>query len=69
MARVIRAEAAARDVSEDAVREAYLRTTSLRTFISPEDVSAMALFLCSDLGASISGQAIAVDGNTETLSS
>ena len=28
----------------------------------------MALFLCSDLGASISGQAIAVDGNTETLS-
>jgi NAD(P)-dependent dehydrogenase (short-subunit alcohol dehydrogenase family) len=69
MARVIRAEAAARDVSEDAVREAYVRTTSLRSFISPEDVAAMALFLCSDLGASISGQAIAVDGNTETLSS
>jgi hypothetical protein len=28
----------------------------------------MALFLCSDRGASVSGQAIAVDGNTETLS-
>ena len=69
MARVIRAEAAAREVSEDAVREAYVRTTSLRSFISPEDVAAIALFLCSDLGASISGQAIAVDGNTETLSS
>jgi NAD(P)-dependent dehydrogenase (short-subunit alcohol dehydrogenase family) len=69
LARVIRAEATAREVSEDAVREAYVRTTSLRTFISPEDVAAMALFLCSDLGASISGQAIAVDGNTETLSS
>jgi enoyl-[acyl-carrier-protein] reductase (NADH) len=32
------------------------------------DIAAMALFLCSDLGASISGQAIAVDGHTETLS-
>jgi NAD(P)-dependent dehydrogenase (short-subunit alcohol dehydrogenase family) len=69
MARVIRAEAAAREVSEDDVRAAYVRTTSLRSFISPEDVAAMALLLCSDLGASISGQAIAVDGNTETLSS
>jgi NAD(P)-dependent dehydrogenase (short-subunit alcohol dehydrogenase family) len=69
MAQVIRAEAAAREVSEDAVRAAYVRTTSLRSFISPEDVAAIALFLCSDLGASISGQAIAVDGNTETLSS
>jgi hypothetical protein len=28
----------------------------------------MALFLCSDLGANISGQAIAVDGHPEGLS-
>ena len=68
MARVIEAEAAARGVSEEEVRQGYVRTTSLRSFISPEDIAAMALFLCSDLGASISGQAIAVDGNTETLS-
>jgi NAD(P)-dependent dehydrogenase (short-subunit alcohol dehydrogenase family) len=68
MARVIEAEAAARGVSEDEVRHGYVRTTSLRSFIPPEHVAAMALFLCSDLGASISGQAIAVDGNTETLS-
>ena len=47
---------------------AYVRTASLRTLISFEDIAAMALFLCSDLGASISGQAIAVDGNTETPS-
>ena len=68
MARVIEAEAAARGVSEEEVREAYVRTTSMRSFVRPEDIAAMALFLCSDLGASISGQAIAVDGNTETLS-
>ncbi|MGH6895058.1 MAG: SDR family oxidoreductase [Geminicoccaceae bacterium] len=68
MARVIHAEAAARGVSEEEVREAYVRSTSLRCFIPPEHIAAMALFLCSDLGARISGQAIAVDGNTETLS-
>jgi NAD(P)-dependent dehydrogenase (short-subunit alcohol dehydrogenase family) len=68
MARVLKAEAAARGVSEEEVREAYVRTTSMRSFVRAEDIAAMALFLCSDLGASISGQAIAVDGNTETLS-
>jgi NAD(P)-dependent dehydrogenase (short-subunit alcohol dehydrogenase family) len=68
MARVIQAEAAARRVSEEEVRRGYVQTTSMRSFIPPDDIAAMALFLCSDLGASISGQAIAVDGNTETLS-
>jgi NAD(P)-dependent dehydrogenase (short-subunit alcohol dehydrogenase family) len=68
MARVIRAEAAARGVSEEEVRHAYVRTTSLCSFIPPEQIATMALFLCSDLGASISGQALAVDGNTEMLS-
>jgi hypothetical protein len=32
--------------------------------IPPEHIAAMALFLCSDRGASISEQAIAVNGNT-----
>ena len=68
MARVIAAEAAARGVSAEEVWQGYVRTTSMRSFVRPEDIAAMALFLCSDLGASISGQAIAVDGNTETLS-
>jgi enoyl-[acyl-carrier-protein] reductase (NADH) len=39
----------------------------MRSFVRAEEIAAMALFLCSDLGASISGQAVAVDGNTETL--
>jgi NAD(P)-dependent dehydrogenase (short-subunit alcohol dehydrogenase family) len=68
MARVIRAEATARGVTEEEIRRAYVRTTSMRTFIRPEHIAAMAVFLCSDFGSSISGQAIAVDGNTETLS-
>ena len=33
----------------------------------PDDVAAMILFLCSDQGARISGQAIGVDGHTEFI--
>ncbi len=67
MDRVIAAEAAARGASPDAVREAYTRTTSLRGFVRAQDIAHMVLFLCSDAGARISGQALAVDGNTESL--
>ena len=33
----------------------------------PEEVAETILFLCSDAGAKISGQALTIDGNTETL--
>ena len=64
---VIEREAAKRGVSAEKVREDYQRQSSLRTFVSPGDVAAMALFLVSNLGAKISGQAIGVDGHTESL--
>ncbi len=67
MDRVIAAEAAARGLSEAAVRDSYLRQTSLRRFIGAKDIAQMVLFLCSDAGAKITGQALAVDGNTEAL--
>ena len=65
--RVIEATAATRGVGTDEVRENYVRQTSLRTFVDPEDVAATILFLCSEAGARISGQALAVDGHTEGL--
>jgi NAD(P)-dependent dehydrogenase (short-subunit alcohol dehydrogenase family) len=68
MDRVIAAEAAARGTSEAVVREAYMRQTSLRSFIDASDVAEMVLFLCSDAGAKITGQAMAIDGHTESLS-
>ena len=68
MDRVIAAEAAARGTSEAVVREAYTRQTSLRCFIDASDIAEMVLFLCSDAGAKITGQAMAVDGHTESLS-
>ena len=41
---------------------------SLKRFIQPEEVAYMAVFLTSDLGKSISGQTLSIDGHTETLS-
>jgi NAD(P)-dependent dehydrogenase (short-subunit alcohol dehydrogenase family) len=66
--RVIRVTAENRGVSEDEVRSDYLRHTSMKTFVEAEDVASTILFLCSDAGARISGQALAVDGHTEGLS-
>ena len=36
-------------------------------FVTPEDIAAMAIFLASSAGARISGQALSVCGNVETL--
>lgn len=67
--RVIKAEAESRGVHPEEVRESYLKQSALRSFVSAEDVANLVLFICSDMGAKISGQALAVDGHTETLSS
>lgn len=64
---VIAREAASRGLPIDRIRADYQRQSSLRTFVTNEDVTAMALFLLSDAGRRISGQAIGVDGHTETL--
>jgi NAD(P)-dependent dehydrogenase (short-subunit alcohol dehydrogenase family) len=68
MDRVIAAEAAARGTAPEQVRESYTRNASLRTFIDVADIANMALFLCAEEGRYISGQALAVDGHTESLS-
>jgi NAD(P)-dependent dehydrogenase (short-subunit alcohol dehydrogenase family) len=65
--RVIERDARKRGMTVEAIRDVYLRQTSLRTFIGAEDVANMALFLASDLAGRISGQAIGLDGHTETL--
>ena len=67
MQRVIAAEAQARETDPVSLRKSYEKQNSLRTFIAPEDIANMILFTCSDAGAKISGQALSVDGNTETL--
>ena len=64
---VIERDALARGVTAEAVREVYQRQSSLRTFTRPEDISAMVCYLAGPGGQRISGQAIALDGDTETL--
>jgi NAD(P)-dependent dehydrogenase (short-subunit alcohol dehydrogenase family) len=66
--RVIESAALQRGKSPAAIREAYQRQTSLRRFIAADEVANMAVFLASDLCGSISGQAMSVDGHTESMS-
>ncbi len=64
---VIDSDARSQGRTRDEIRASYLRQNSLRTFVSPQDVANMVMFLASESGARISGQAIGLDGNTETF--
>jgi NAD(P)-dependent dehydrogenase (short-subunit alcohol dehydrogenase family) len=63
--RVIALEAANRGLSESAVLAERVAAVSLRTMVTPDDVAAMILFVCSAAGSKVSGQALLVDGNAE----
>jgi NAD(P)-dependent dehydrogenase (short-subunit alcohol dehydrogenase family) len=63
--RVIQAKAAAEGRSDNAVRNETAAMTALRRFIPPTDISALILFLCSEYGASITGQSLSVDSGME----
>lgn len=62
--RVIAAEAEAKGMTEDAVRQGYASGTAMKRLTDPQDVADMALFLASDAAKMVTGQAIAVDGMT-----
>ena len=64
---VIADRAAAVGVTHEAMTEEYINKVSLRKMVTAEDVAYQALFLCSSLGANISGQPISICGNVEYL--
>ena len=64
---VIGAKAQATGISDAAQTEKLIANTSLRCFVTQQDIANMALYLCSPFGATISGQAIAVDGDMQVL--
>ena len=66
--RVIEADALEQKKTVEEIEKLYLSQVSMKTFVEPEDVSNLAMFLSSDLGRYISGQAIGLDGHTEGLS-
>jgi NAD(P)-dependent dehydrogenase (short-subunit alcohol dehydrogenase family) len=47
------------------VLEAAMAGQSLKRFVDPRDIAAMALFLASDAGKSISGQALCIDNDMQ----
>lgn len=65
--RVFADRAAAAGLSAKEIETDYVKQISLRRMVEPDDVAAMALFLCSPAGANISGQAISVCGNVENI--
>lgn len=62
---VLAREAAAKGMTRDQVYEGYAMGTSMRSFVTAQDVANTAVFLGSDASRLVSGQTIAVDGHTE----
>jgi len=67
MERVIRAEAESRGLSADLVRRDYIQGQSIKRFVRPEEIADMCLFLASPAAKMVTGQAISVDGHSETF--
>jgi NAD(P)-dependent dehydrogenase (short-subunit alcohol dehydrogenase family) len=64
--RVIAARAAAKGVSVAEERTRSLAQVSMRTFVTAQDIANLALFLATDAGRHISGQALSVCGDQQT---
>ncbi len=64
---VIRAKALAAGVGDNEQTERALAPVSLRCFVTQQDIANMALYLASPFGATITGQALSIDGGMESL--
>ena len=67
MTRVIDAEAGMRGIDPQVVRDEYTQGQSIPRFVRPSEIADLCVFLASPGAAMINGQAIAVDGHTETF--
>ena len=65
--RVIEAKAKAIGISVEEQRKISLERVSMHTMVSPQDIANMALYLASDLGRHVTGQAISVCAGVEML--
>lgn len=61
-----RAQASGRTIDDERVRA--LSAQSLQRFVDPADIAALAVFLASDAGKSISGQTLPVDNDLQEAS-
>jgi NAD(P)-dependent dehydrogenase (short-subunit alcohol dehydrogenase family) len=63
---VIADEAQQRGIDPSAVTDEYLSGQSIKRFVEPSEIADLCLFLASPAASMISGQAIGLDGHTET---
>ncbi len=67
MERVVAAEAQARGLSIETVRDSYVKGVAMKTWVDADDIVNTALFLASPAGNKVSGQVLSVDGYTDTI--
>lgn len=64
---VIADKAALAGISAKEQEQRYLALASIKSFVTPEEVAEMLLYLSSTKSRRISGQAISIDGDTQAL--
>jgi len=64
---VIKAKAQTEGISENEMTDRTVGTTSLKCFVTQQDIANMALYLASPFGRTISGQAISVDADMQVM--
>ena len=67
MERVLANESRATGRPIEEIRASYVECTSLKSWVSADELADMALFLASPAAAKVSGQIMAVDGHTESI--
>ena len=67
MQRVISAKAKLLKTTSLKIKKEFESMTSIPSFVSKDDIASMIIFLLSDHATNISGQSIAIDGNTERM--
>jgi NAD(P)-dependent dehydrogenase (short-subunit alcohol dehydrogenase family) len=65
--RVLTAKAQARGISYEAMEELALSFTSLKEYVTPQQLADLVVFTASPRGRTISGQALSVCGDTQML--
>ena len=66
--KILKSKAAARNISYEEVEAEALSFASIKQYVSPLDIAKQIVFLASDSGKMISGQAISVCGDLKMLS-
>lgn len=65
--RVLEAKAQQRGISFAEMERTAFSSTSIKDYVTPEQIADQVLFLCSPRGRTISGQAISICGDTQML--